>query len=515
MPELARSEVLRMTEYAVEFLNVTYQYHDQAQSAICNINLKIPKGEFLLITGASGSGKSSLAKCINGLIPHFHEGDFKGCVKLLGSDTAQTNISRIGEWVGSVFQDLKSQFFMTDTTSEVAFGCSHMGISREEVWKRTENSFCHMNIKKLKDRSIFTLSSGEMQKVAVASCYAMQPEIYVFDEPSANLDLQAIKDLAVIMAQLKKEKKTVIVLEHRLFYLTTLFDRMLFMENGKIVSEYSNEAANQLTNTQLMEMGLRNFCLETLDPDKQDNLVSSSTVKLELKNIAFTYQDRKLHTEKSVLEHLHLKAGGGELVGVVGENGAGKTTLARLCCGLLKESAGEVLLNEKAVTHKKRIGELYFVMQDSDFQLFSDSVWNELSIGHPKNSMDTAKHKGILEMLHLLDLKDAHPASLSRGQKQRVTIASALAGDSEILFFDEPTSGLDRWNMTCVAQELKTLAANGKLVFVITHDYEFLLSACTRIVCLENHKIKEDFPLNQKTKDKLANILLKGGGAFA
>lgn len=515
MLELARSEVLQMTEYAVEFLNVTYQYLDQAQPAICNINLKIPKGEFLLITGASGSGKSSLAKCINGLIPHFHEGDFKGCVKLLGSDTVQTNISRIGERVGSVFQDPKSQFFMTDTTSEVAFGCSHMGISSEEVWERTENSFCHMNIKNLKEQSIFTMSSGEMQKVAVASCYAMQPEIYIFDEPSANLDMQAIKDLALIMAQLKKEKKTVIVLEHRLFYLTTLFDRMLFMENGKIASEYSNEAANRLTNTQLMEMGLRNFCLDTLEPLKQRTPISSSTIKLELKDIEFTYRDRKLHTENTILKHLSLKAVGGELVGIVGGNGVGKTTLARLCCGLLKENAGEVLLNEKAVTYKKRIGKLYFVIQDSDFQLFSDSVWNELSIGHTKNSKNAAKHKDILETLHLWELKDAHPASLSRGQKQRVTIASALSDDSEVLFFDEPTSGLDRWNMTCVAKELNALATKGKLVFVITHDYEFLLSACTRIVCLENHKIKEDFTLNKNTKDKLANIILKGGGAFA
>ena len=213
-----------------------------------------------------------------------------------------------------------------------------------------------------------------------------------------------------------------------------------------------------------------------------------------------------------VLQDVSFAAQQGEVIGIVGENGAGKTTLARICCGLIRTKMyGTIKINGYCALPRKRIGNLYFVMQDSDYQLFSDSVWNELTIGKKRKQIDTEKNISILAELGLLAYKDMHPAALSRGQKQRLTIAGALVNDSKIIFFDEPTSGLDRYSMTCVAKQIQDLVKQERIVIVITHDYEFLLSVCTRILHLKNGTIQDDFMLTVKNKEKLLNILWEGG----
>lgn len=196
-----------MIDNAIELKNVSYQYQGHTKPAILDIDLKIERGSFVLISGASGSGKTTLSRCINGLVPHFYEGTFQGKIYLNGKDTENLTLGDFGTIVGSVFQDPLSQFFMTDTTNEIAFGCVNMKLPREEVWKRTKTSFEKLHISKLMDKSIFELSSGEMQKVSIASCYAMKPDIYVLDEPSANLDFQAIMELRQILSELKKRWK--------------------------------------------------------------------------------------------------------------------------------------------------------------------------------------------------------------------------------------------------------------------------------------------------------------------
>ena len=255
-----------MKNYAVELRGVSYQYQGHSRSAIHDIDLKIEKGSFVLISGASGSGKTTLSRCINGLVPHFYEGTFSGEVYLNGRNTEDFALRDFGTIVGSVFQDPRSQFFMTDTTNEIAFGCVNMKLSREEVWERTKNSIERINISKLIGKSLFQMSSGEMQKVSIASCYAMTPDIYVFDEPSANLDFRAIMELHDILAELKSEGKTLIVLEHRVFYLADLLDRMLFLEDGVIRDDFSRQETLSLSDSDLKRLELRDFSLDALMP---------------------------------------------------------------------------------------------------------------------------------------------------------------------------------------------------------------------------------------------------------
>ncbi|MGV4325716.1 ABC transporter ATP-binding protein [Trueperella pyogenes] len=221
----------------------TFQYAGKDDAVIRGIDLDIHEGEFVVLTGRSGCGKTTVARLVNGLVPHFHEGTLDGTVSVDGLDTRDLSIGDIGKVVGSVFQDPRSQFFMTDTTSEVAFGCMNAGLPQAVVLERVNSAFQRMGIQHLRDRSVFTLSSGEMQMVAIASCYAMDPSVYVFDEPSANLDIAAVKTLKRAMSKLKREGKTVVVLEHRLFYLSDLIDRLVVIEDGAVAKTYERPAS--------------------------------------------------------------------------------------------------------------------------------------------------------------------------------------------------------------------------------------------------------------------------------
>ncbi len=500
-----------MENCVIQLQGVSYNYHDEGKNSLSDIDLKIKQGEFILIAGESGSGKTTLSKCINGLIPYFHEGFLMGDILVNGKNTRELELHEIGEAVGSVFQDPRSQFFTTNTTDEVAFGCQNMGLSRTEILQRIDWAFTSLHVDALRDRSIFQLSSGEKQKIAIASCCAMTPGIYVFDEPSANLDIPSTLQLAQIMKLLKELGNTILVIEHRLYYLTELIDRVLFMAEGKISKTLMQSDIVKLTAEELSAMGLRQFDLAraartlVLTPKKPETTFS-------VKGLSFTYKKYRQTQPEKVLRSVEFAAQGGEIIGLIGRNGAGKTTLTKLCSGLLKENAGVVYLNGKQLSAKERIGQIYFVMQDSDYQLFSDSVTKELQLGITPHGNLENQCENTLEALDLLQFKDYHPAALSRGQKQRLTIANAMMCGANILFFDEPTSGLDGKNMHQVADRLNDLAEKGKIVFVVTHDYEFLLTSCTRILYLQEGVIAEDFALETASTEKLKHLLFQSEG---
>ncbi len=496
---------------------VTFQYSGRADAAIQGVDLDIHEGEFVLLTGRSGCGKTTVSRLINGLAPHFYEGSPEGAIRIGETDTRDLDIGEIGKLVGSVFQDPRSQFFMTDTTSEVAFGCVNAGLPRAEVLERVEGAFRRMGIQHLRDRSVFGLSSGEMQMVAIASCYAMGPSVYVFDEPSANLDMGAVETLRKTLSELKREGKTVIVLEHRLFYLSDLIDRMVVIEDGAVSHVYDAASALSLDDATLAHMGLRSLQLKSAlnaMPDHEPTLSKRENAVFEMNNLTVSYGSQ--HSTRSAgstpgeprtIGPLSFSARFGEVIGIIGENGAGKTTLSRLCCGLEKEDRGTVSVDGRPLSPKERLGRIRLVMQDPDYQLFSDSVLGELSLGGRR---DADACERALRKLGLWDMREAHPATLSRGQKQRLTIACALVDEAAAYFFDEPTSGLDRENMERVSSAIRSLAQSGSVVFAVSHDSEFLLSACDRILRLSGGLIVDDFALDGSARERLLRSLWKG-----
>ena len=493
--------------------NVSYDYHGNGIKTIDEVSFSIPRGEFVLIAGMSGGGKTTVAKCINGLIPWFHEGILTGNIFIHGRNTKDMELHEIGEYIGSVFQDPRSQFFTTNTTDEVAFGCQNMALPKEEIFNRIENTFSHLDIEALANRDIFKISNGEKQKIAIASCFAMNPDIYVFDEPSANLDIVSTLQLAQIMKRLKEDGKTIIVIEHRLYYLKNLIDRVIYMADGRIAEFWTRDDIATLHEDHLSRMGLRQFDLNKAHYSAPAAGKTGKT-NFTVTGLTFSYKKKYPLNTAGLLQNINFTAASGEIIGIVGRNGTGKTTLTKLCCGLLKENAGTIMLNGEKLSYKKRLGKIYMVMQDSDYQLFADSVINELTIGFSDKLKNKGRCEEILASLGLLQFKDYHPAALSRGQKQRLTIASAIMSGAKIIFFDEPTSGLDDKAMKQVAGVIVSLAQKGCIVFVITHDYEFLLESATRILCLSDGTITDNFSLSDHTVDKLKNILFAEGEEF-
>jgi energy-coupling factor transporter ATP-binding protein EcfA2 len=416
----------------IEFRNVSYSYPNDAGENLRNIDLQIGSGEFIVVTGKSGCGKTTLAKCINGLIPYFHEGELVGDVLIDGANTKQMELHEIGAKVGSVFQDPRAQFFTTNTTDEVAFGCQNIGLARDVIFARVDEAFSALRIEDLRDQSIFHISSGEKQKIAIASCRAMRPCIYLLDEPSSNLDIGAIGRLAKILGRLKQAGHTVVVMEHRLYYLRGLVDRIIYMEKGEIVQSFTSGQFGALAEDRLAAMGLRSFDLRLL-PFRQHDYPINSGLTLEVRHLAFTYPCRNPRRKRcyqkppeELLNDTCFLANGGEVIGITGKNGAGKTTLARLLTGLIQEKGGVVLLNGEKIMLQERLGNCYFVMQDSDYQLFEDSVANELKLGNEQVEQIKEKCRMALEMLDLTSYLETHPAALSRGEKQRLTVACAM-----------------------------------------------------------------------------------------
>ncbi|MDR1329120.1 MAG: energy-coupling factor ABC transporter ATP-binding protein [Oscillospiraceae bacterium] len=484
----------------VSIENVTFHYGETHEQCLRGVSLRVKKGECVLLCGESGCGKTTVTRLVSGLIPHFYEGDFSGKVTVAGRDVSVTAPDALAGTVGSVFQNPRSQFFNLDTTGEIAFGCENLDLPPTEIKERVTETSAALGIEKLLDRDIFALSGGEKQLIAIASAYALSPDIFVFDEPSSNLDWNACKELARLMLRLKNTGKTLLIAEHRLYWLAKLIDRVVYIKAGRIEREWPADEFLALPERTRTTLGLRALNPDALRPDARPP--ERTTPSLRVSGLSARYS-----RDKSVLRNISFEASPGEAIAILGVNGAGKTTLARTLCGLHKKSAGEITLNGTALPSKARAGPFYLVMQESGYQLFTDSVENELLLSKNKRSRPPPEQvEEILKSLSLADFRERHPMSLSGGQKQRTAIGTAMAHEAQILIFDEPTSGLDYGNMRRVVSVIEQLRAEGKTIFIITHDYELLLAACTRALILENGAIKSDFPLTEENINKVKEI---------
>lgn len=481
----------------IKLKNVTFHYQE-SEKGVFDINLSIPQGGFYVITGPSGCGKTTLTRLLNGLIPHYYEGELKGDIILDGKYVAHMKIEQISTFVGSVFQNPRSQFYNINSTDEVVFQAENCGLDKNTIISRMNHVVEDMQIQGLMNRSLFELSGGEKQKIACASLSVSDSKIIVLDEPSSNLDIMAIEELRKMLIQWKSQGKTIIISEHRLFYLRELLDQLIIMKDGRISSIFSYQQVKVLSEEKRKALGLRTLCINQMNYIEKECMISLNQI-MRVEN--FTYYYDKEHGIDNISIDVPLHS----IVGIIGHNGAGKSTLAKALCGLLKNMKGSISIQENRYEKKKLTRLSYMVMQDVNHQLFTESVLDEIVISINKKGDDTNKDieaKKILKSCRLAGLEETHPMALSGGQKQRVAIATALASSRPVIIFDEPTSGLDYIHMLNVAKNLKELQKK-KTLFVITHDLELIYETCTHILHIENGALEAFYELNPITQKKL------------
>lgn len=483
----------------IQFKNYSFRYEERKEFTLKIIDLTVQAGECILVTGRSGCGKSTLIRSLGGLIPHFYPGETKGELWLDGTSLLSRKPWELAGQTGTVFQDPRSQFFMTDSTRELAFGCENMGMEREETIGRVAKAVEDLELEPFLNHSIFTLSGGEKQQIAVGSVYALSPKVYIFDEPSANLDYDATRRLSEIMKKMKQSGCTILVAEHRFYYLRDFIDRVYLMEDGQVAQSFTREEfctldpktrANYGLRTPYPQQEIGNFQYRPLNHNQEKRLLS-------VRDLSFSYK-----RGQTVLKHVSFQAEAGDVVGILGHNGAGKTTLFSIMAGMRKENSGTIQYNGRKLSPRGRRLLSYMVMQDADYQLFGGSVEEELSLGMKGDCSQQVEE--VLAALELSGCRNRHPASLSGGQKQRVTIGGAIVKGSSVIYFDEPTSGLDHGSMLRVSGLIKTLAQGGRIIFVVSHDFEWILETCTQILELDRGEAVWTQELGPDTLDRLS-----------
>ncbi|MBQ3842554.1 MAG: ABC transporter ATP-binding protein [Ruminiclostridium sp.] len=462
----------------LELQSVSFGYGEDMEKApeIRGIDMSVKKGECILLCGTSGCGKSTILKTINGIIPNLISGRLDGSVFIDGKSTDNVPMYELAAKVSSVFQNPKTQFFNTDAESEITYGLENRGMPVDVINERLEMTVSELKIESLRYKSMFEMSGGEKQRIAFASAYISDNDIIVLDEPSANLDPEAIDEIWAVVAKMKENGRTIIIAEHRLYYLEGVADAVLYIAGGEIRKRYDAVDFFSMTDDERKELGLRKL--------HKNDIKITTELPLHTEKPILTMNGITLAYKKHIVQNnLGFEAYHGEIIGIVGSNGAGKTTLLRALAGLCKPKKGVIKYNGKALSARQLRRLCGLVMQDVNYQLFSDSVRNEILLEN--SGMDEQTLPSILCETGLSGLEDRHPQSLSDGQKQRLAIAAAYTSGRKILLLDEPTSGLDYRSMLLVGKLLKKLSEKGVISIVVTHDTEFIESVCGRIFRLE------------------------------
>lgn len=472
--------------------------YENGEKVLNNINLTIGSGEVICLTGASGCGKTTVTRILNGTVPHLYQGNIEGTVQVNGKDICQQSIYEISEMSGSVFQNPRSQFFCLNTTSELAFEPENYGINPQRIKTNMNHSAEVLNMNHLLDKDIFNLSGGEKQLIACNAIQVSGHEIIILDEPSSNLDFTTITRLGQLLEQWKREGKTILIAEHRLHYLVDVVDRFVVMKHGEIDEIYDNRSFNALTHDNLTFLGLRSIHLDEMKPKALN--YNNSEEKLTLHHFIFNYKSKQPYA----LNIPKVELTKGKVTAIIGRNGSGKSTFARCLTGVERKFKGRVEMNSVLLKRNQRLDHVYMVFQDVNNQLFAESVAEELRLSN--NKLADASIKSRLQQYGISDHVDRHPLSLSGGEKQRLAIASAVETKREVLIFDEPSSGLDGQRMREISGTLNRLANQGHTILVITHDYELLMSCADEVLHLENGCVKEQYQMDNEHLNDLQNF---------
>lgn len=456
-----------------------FQYSEESTPTLRKVSGNIPAGRCVVLCGGSGCGKSTLLRCINGLIPQFYEGELTGFCRLDGQDTADLSIGEIGELAASVFQDPRSQFFTVNSSNEVAFGLENHGLPQEKIRDRVDEAFRTFHLEHLKNRNVYELSSGERQLISILSAWAMDTDIFLLDEPTANLDFAATQQLRNILLKLKKQGKTLLLSEHRLYYLADIADEYWIMANGEIKHKYTAEKAKALLPLQLHTLSLRTLDLEQITVSERPPQPENMPQALSVSDLRYEYGRKN----RAILSDVNFSVCEHEIVGLVGANGCGKTTLGKLIAGLYRSTGGEISLFGKAQKPKQLQKQVLFIMQEAEFQFFTNSVLHELQYGHKITDEFEKKTETLLKSMDMWECRDRHPFSLSGGQMQRLTLMMAYLSDKPIIILDEPTAGQDAESLKRCAELIREMGKE-KTVLIITHDLELIADACDRCIGL-------------------------------
>lgn len=528
-----------MKKKIIEFKDFTFKYRVQAKPTLKNINLTIYEGEKVLVVGPSGSGKSTLAHCINGLTPFYYQGTSQGSLKIMDKETKDMSIFEISKLVGTVLQDPDSQFIGLTVAEDIAFKLENDCTSQKKMKSMVEKVSKLVGIDEQLESSPYSLSGGQKQRVTLAGVTVDEVDILLFDEPLASLDPATGKSAIELIEKIKNEtKKTMLIIEHRLEdVLHCDVDRIIVMNDGEIVADMN--ADELISSDILIKSGIREPLyitalkyagvnvtkdmkpghIDTIDIDKFsdklrswdkeviiNNTYKNSQVLLELKNISFQYEKKK-----PILKDVSFKINKGEMVSIVGKNGAGKSTISKLICGFYKQTNGEIFLNNREITNdsiKERAEKIGIVMQNPNQMISKTMIFDEVALGLRFRGIDESEIKDrvyeTLKVCGLYEYRNWPISALSYGQKKRVTIASILVLNPEIIILDEPTAGQDFKHYNEIMEFLLNLNKKGVTIIMITHDMHLMLEYTNRaIVLADGMKLADDTAANILTNKEV------------
>lgn len=495
-----------MPELPLVLEDVSFRYRDRQGTAINHISFEANPGEILLIAGASGCGKTTLIRTINGLIPRSYKGELTGRVRVFGQETAGWKLSKISQEIGTVLQDPERQILGTKVLNEVAFGLENLGMPREEIFARVDEALSLLKITELRDRETFLLSGGEKQKVALAGVLAMRPRILLLDEPLASLDPASAQDSLDMVRKLADQRMTVLMVEHRVEDVLRIRpDRVMFLADGNIrylgalsgLSKAVNYHEVKLPAEDIVERARNDQPPPALNilPGVQGGIgaAAGSPALVRFQDVAFGYD-----VGVEVLHGINLEIKRGDVIAVLGPNGAGKTTFVKHAIGLLKPRHGHVYVNGRD-TREASVAQiastLGYVFQSPSHMLFAPTVHEELAFGptnlkHPNDQIDK-EVKQALKIVNLSEKEKDPPLALSFGQQKRVSIAAILAMQSRILVMDEPTAGQDYQNYMNFMDAILQLPGFEAILF-ITHDVDLAVIYANRVLMIADGQLIAD-----------------------